>query len=178
MLNQQPRIFTPEESAFAAKHFAQVYSFLAENNLSEDDYYDHAVNGFLKAVQQHHTFADTDDFKRFAAAMMIAECTAYEKSLHRAPTVINFSECYENAYELEEAITDVKNTMNEAISAIAFDETMKSFDATQKRIVDLLLKGYSKMDIATMLRMSVNALFDEICLIQNKATANLLTMAA
>lgn len=178
MLNQQPRIFTPEESAFAAKHFAQVYSFLAENNLSEDDYYDSAVNGFLKAVQQHHIFAGTDDFKLFAAAMMIAECTAHEKSLHKAPTVINFSECHENAYELEEAITDIKNTMNEAISAIAFDETMKSFDATQKRIVNLLLKGYSKMDIATMLRMSVNALFDEISLIQNKATENLLTMAA
>ena len=67
--------------------------------------------------------------------------------------------------------------MNEAISAIAFDETMRSFNATQKRIVNLLLKGYSKMDIATMLRMSVNALFDEISLIQNKATENLLTMA-
>ena len=55
---------------------------------------------------------------------------------------------------------------------------MRSFNATQKRIVNLLLKGYSKMDIATMLRMSVNALFDEISLIQNKATENLLTMAA
>lgn len=178
MLNQQPHIFTPKESEFAEKHFAQVYSFLAENNLTEDDYYDPAVNGFLKAVQQYHISADTADFNRFAAVMMSVECAAHEKSLHRAPTVISFSECYENAYEIEEAITDIKNTMNEAISAIAFDETMRSFNATQKRIVNLLLKGYSKMDIVTMLRMSVNALFDEISLIQNKATENLLTMAA
>jgi len=178
MLKNQPRVLTPEESAFAAKHFTQVYSFLAENNLSEDDYYDPAINGFLKAVQDHHTSAGSGDFKQFAAAMMSAECTAYEEALHRTPTIISFSECYKSSYELEETIADVKNTMDEAISAIAYEETMQSFTATQQRIVNLLLEGYSKMDIAAMLQMSVTALFEEICLIQNKTMASPLMMAA
>ena len=178
MLKNQPHVLTPEESAFAAKHFTQVYDFLAENNLSEDEYYDPAINGFLKAVQEHHTSASSGDFKRFAAAMMSAECTAYEESLHREPTVISFSECYKSAYELEETIADVKNTMDEAISAIDYEETMQSFSATQQRIVHLLLEGYSRMDIAAMLQMSVTALFEEICLIQNKTMASPLMMAA
>lgn len=178
MLKNQPRVLTPEESAFAAKHFTQVYLFLNENNLSEDDYYDPAINGFLKAVQEHLTSAGSGDFKQFAAAMMKAECNAYEESLHRTPTIISFSECYNSANELEDTISDVKNTMDEAISAICLEETMQSFDATQQRIVHLLMEGYSKMDIAAMLQMSVTALFEEICLIQNKTMASPLMMAA
>ena len=65
---QQPRVLTPEESALAAKHFTLIYAFLAENNLSEDDYYDSALGGFLKAVQEHFTTAGSGDFKQFAAA--------------------------------------------------------------------------------------------------------------
>lgn len=178
MLKNQPRVLTPDESAFAAKHFTQVYDFLAENNLSEDEYYDPAVNGFLKAVQEHHTSDGSGDFKQFAAALMSAECTEYEEYLHRVPTVLSFSECYKSAYELEETIADVKNTMEEAISAISLDETIKSFNATQQRIVYLLMEGYTRMDIAAMLQMSVSALFDEIRLIQNKTIASPLMMAA
>lgn len=178
MLKNQPRVLTSEESAFAAKHFTQVYAFLAENNLSEDDYYDSAINGFLKAVQEHITAAGSGDFKQFAASMMSAECTAYEEKLNRTPTVLSFSECYKSAYELEETIADVKSTMDEAISAISLEETMRSFNATQQRIVHLLMEGYSRMDIAAMLQMSVTALFNEICLIQNKTMESPLMMAA
>ena len=178
MLKNQPRVLTPKESAFAAKHFTQVYSFLAENNLSEDDYYDSAINGFLKAVQEYSTSVGFGDFKQFAATMMSAECTAHEESLHRTPTLLSYSECYKSANTLEETIADVKNTVDEAISAIAYDETMQSFSATQQRIVHLLLEGYSRMDIASMLQMSVTALFEEISLIQNKTIASPLMMAA
>ena len=178
MLKNQPRVLTPKESAFAAKHFTQVYSFLAENNLSEDDYYDSALNGFLKAVQEYSTSAGFGNFKQFAYTIMSAECTAHEESLHRTPTLLSYSECYKSANTLEETIADVKNTMDEAISAIAYDETMQSFSATQQRIVHLLLEGYSRMDIASMLQMSVTALFEEISLIQNKTIASPLMMAA
>lgn len=178
MLKQQPRVLTPEESAFAAKHFTQVYAFLAENNLSEDDYYDYAINGFLRAVQEHHTSAGSGDFKHFANALMSEECSAYEESLQTAPIVLSFSDCYKSSHELEETIADAKNTMDDAISAIAYDETMQSFSATQQRIVNLLMEGYSRMDIATMLQMSVTALFDEISLIQQKTMASPLMMAA
>ena len=177
MLKNQPRVLTQEESVFAAEQFGQVYTFLAENSLSEDDYYDSAVNGFLKAVQEHNASADFGDFKQFAAMCMKAECEAYKEKLGKMPTVLSFSECYNSANELEETISDVKNTMDEAISAICLEETMQSFDATQRRIVHLLMKGYSKMDIAAMLQMSVAALFEEICLIQNKTMASPLMMA-
>ena len=177
MLKQQPRILTATESAFAAKHFTQVYSFLNENNLSEDDYYDSAINGFLKAVQKYNTSAAFGDFKEFAEACMKAECAAYKEKLSRTPTVLSISDCYNSANELEDTIADVKNTMDEAISSICLEETMQCFDATQQRIVHLLMDGYSRMDIAAMLHMSVTALFDEIRLIQNKAMASPLMAA-
>ena len=79
---------------------------------------------------------------------------------------------------LEETIADAKNTIDEAIAAIALEETMQSFDAAQRRIVQLLCEGYSKPDIAAMLQMSMAALFEEIRLIQNKTRTSPIMLAA
>lgn len=178
MLKNQPRVLTTEESAFAAKHFTLVYTFLAENNLSEEDYYDCAINGFLRAVQEYPISAGCSDFKHFAKALMEKECSAYEESLETSPIILSLSECCKNSHELEETIADVKSTLENAISAIAYDETMQSFNATQQRIVKLLMAGYSKIDIASMLHMNISALIDEISFIQEKTSSSPLMMAA
>ena len=68
--------------------------------------------------------------------------------------------------------------MEEAILSISLQETMESFDATQQKIIKLLYDGYSQMDIATMLQMSVNAVCEEIRKIQLEMTASPLMMAA
>lgn len=174
----QPHPLSPEESAFAAEHFPQVYAFLSENDLSEDDYYDSAINGFLKAVRQCFNVSDTSDFIQVAKALMSEECTRYNSVLDSEPCIISLCECYESASTLEESIADAKNTMDEAISSIEIERTMQSFTETQQEIVKLLLNGYSKQDIAAMLQMSLYALSNEIGIIQQKTVRSPLMCAA
>lgn len=166
MLKQQPHMLTPQESAFAAEHFGEVYAFLSENSLTDEGYYDCAVNGFLAAVKEHCAY--TGQFKALAASYMSKECSLYESSLQKIPTFVSISEYYNGYYRPEDIIADVKNTMDEAISAIALEETLQSFDSMQKDIVMLLMNGYSKQDVADMLHISFSALIDEIYLIQKR----------
>ena len=94
------------------------------------------------------------------------------------PRIFSFDECYQSAYVLEENIADIKNTMEDAISSIAIEETMQRFTEIQQEIVRLLMGGYSKMDIASMLTLSMNTLSNEICSIQRKTLHSPLMNAA
>jgi RNA polymerase sigma-70 factor (ECF subfamily) len=46
-------VLTSEESDFAALHHKLIYKFLRKNGLSEDEYYDVAVFGYLDAVRDY-----------------------------------------------------------------------------------------------------------------------------
>ena len=173
----QPQILSPEESALAAEQYGQVYSFLAENNLPEDGYYDYALNGFLKAVHQHFR-EPGKDFKEVAWACMSAECSAYEEMQYSLPPVLSFCDSDCSAYTLEETVANAKDTLEEAIMSISLQETMAGFDTLQRKIVKLLYAGYSQMDIASMLQMSIQAVCNEIHYIQKEMTASPLMMAA
>ncbi len=173
----QPQTLSPEESALAAEQFGQVYSFLAENDLPEDGYYDYALNGFLKAVRKHCR-TPGKRFKEVAWACMSAECSVYEEMQYSLPPVLSFCDCDRSAYTLEETVAHAKDTMEEAIQSISLQETMASFNATQRKIVNLLYSGYSQMDIATMLQMSITAVCEEIRKIRLEITASPMMMAA
>lgn len=175
---RQPQCLSTEESAFAAEHFQQVYSFLNENDLPEEIYYDSAINGFLRAVKQCFSSSDTCNFTKVANAIMRRECEQYDVMAESEPLILSFDECYQSAYALEEQIADIKNTMEDAVSSIAIEETMQSFSETQQEIIRLLMGGYSKMDIASMLTLSMNTLCDEICSIQRKTMYSPLMNAA
>lgn len=175
---KQPQRLSPQESAFAAEHFPQVYSFLNENDLPEEIYYDSAVNGFLRAVKQCFSSSGTCSFTKVANALMRRECEQYDVMAESEPLILSFDECHQSAYALEEQIADIKNTMEDAVSSIAIEETMQSFTETQQEIVRLLMGGYSKMDIATMLTLSMNTLCNEICSIQRKTMYSPLMNAA
>ena len=175
---KQPQRLSPQESAFAAEHFQQVYSFLNANDLPEEIYYDSAINGFLTAVKQCFSSSDTCNFTKVANALMRRECEQYDVLAESEPLILSFDECYQSAYALEEQIADIKNTMEDAVSSIAIEETMQSFSETQQEIVRLLMGGYSKMDIASMLTLSMNTLCNEICSIQRKTMYSPLMNAA
>lgn len=175
---RQPQRLSTEESAFAAEHFQQVYSFLNENDLPEEIYYDSAINGFLMAVKQCFSSSDTCNFTKVANALMRRECEQYDVMAESEPRIFSFDEYYQSAYVLEEHIVDIKNTMEDAISSIAIEETMQTFTEIQQEIVRLLMGGYSKMDIASMLTLSMNTLSNEICSIQRKTLHSPLMNAA
>lgn len=175
---RQPQPLSPQESAFAAEQFPLVYAFLNENELSEDVYYDSAINGFLKAVKHKFSSSDTIEFDEIAKAFMSQECEQYDTMSDSEPRILSFNDCYESAHAFEETIADIKNTMEEAISSIAIKETMQSFTRNQREIIRLLMDGYSFLDIASMLALSLNALREEICSIQQKTMYSPLMNAA
>lgn len=62
--------------------------------------------------------------------------------------------------------------------SVSLQETMAGFDELQRKVVKLLYAGYSQMDIASMLQMSIQAVRNEIHYIQQELTATPLMMAA
>lgn len=173
----QPQTLSPEESALAAEQFGQVHAFLEKHNLSEDSYYDYALDGFLKAVRQHFREPEKD-FGQLAWTCMSAECSAYEAMQYSLPPVLSFCESDRSAYTLEETVANARDTLEEAIASLALEETMAGFDEIQRKVVRLLYAGYSQMDIASMLQMSIQAVRDEIHYIQKELTVSPLMMAA
>ena len=174
---QQPQILSPEESALAAEQFGQVYSFLAENDLPEDIYYDYALDGFLKAVRKHFR-EPGKDFKEVAWVCMSEECSAYEKMQYSLPPVLSFCESERSAYTLEETVANARDTLEEAIMSVSIEETMAGFDFIQRQIVRLLYAGYSHMEIAFIMHMSIQSVRNEIHYIQKELTVTPLMMAA
>ena len=172
-----PHILSPEESALAAEQFSQVYAFLAENDLSEDTYYDYALDGFLKAVRQHFR-EPGKNFKEVAWTCMSKECSAYEELQYSLPPVLSFCETDRSAYTLEETVANARDTLEEAIASLALEETMAGFDEIQRRVAKLLYAGYSHMDIAFLMHMSIQSVRNEIYYIQKELTAVPLLMAA
>lgn len=164
------RPLTNQESAFAAENHHYIYSFLCDNDLSEEDYYDVAVFGYLDAVCRHFS-TDNGNFKQTAYAMMLSACNSYDEA--QAVTVSLTQLCT----SIEETIADVKDTAEEAIRAVALEETLNSFSAAEKEIVELLLMEYPKPDIATMLGISMDTLCERIAGIQEKTSAGLLMAA-
>lgn len=173
----QPQILSPEESALAAEQFGQVYAFLAENDLPEDVYYDYALDGFLKAVRQYFR-EPGKNFKEAAWTCMSKECSAYEERQYSLPPVLSFCESDRSAYTLEETVANARDTLEEVIASLALEETMAGFDEVQRRIVKLLYAGYSHMDIAFMMHMSIRSVRDEIYYIQKELRGTPLMMAA
>ena len=169
-MTKQPRPLTNRESAFAAENHHYIYSFLRENNLPEEDYYDVAVFGYLDAVCRHLHTAD-GDFKQTAYAMMLSVCNAFDEAESLSVSLVEFGP------PIEEIIADTKDTAEEVIRAVALEETLAAFDAAEKQIVELLLMEYPKPDIAEMLGISMDALCDRITVIQRKTAASPLMAA-
>ena len=82
---------TPEQVCFAAKNHRLIYRYLKKKHLSKEEYYDVAVFGYLKAVQDYFS---KEDLKQYAFSTlcfryMSREISNYHKSLMRQKRVAN-----------------------------------------------------------------------------------------
>lgn len=177
-MTKQLQVLTSQESAFAAEHHDYIFNFLDSNGLPENDYYDVAVFGYLKAVCRHFREINTPEFKLLADAEMLSACNEFDDELEENPVYSGSSLNIDIGRPIEDVIADVKDTAQDAISAISIEKTLACFDDTEKRIVNLLMMNYPKTDIAGMLDMSVTTLFERISVIQQKTYDTPLMMAA
>lgn len=176
-MKKQPLTLTPEESAFAAEHHSLIYSYLSSKDLSEDEYYDVVVFGFLLGVQNHFRRKDLQQyaFTTLAWQTMDSYYKNHMESLLCPDTqVLSLNECRLGAFKLEETIADTNDFFDETIQEMALEETLKRFEETEQNILRLLMAGYSEKEVCNRLNLNPNELADRVFNIRCKALPLLL----
>lgn len=175
-------VLTARESAFAAEHHELVDRYLKKNNLSEEEFYDVVIFGYLEGVQQYfrQSILTAELFEKLAEQAM--HCS-YEKYMrkeylrNREITVCSLNECRDICYTIEDRIADAKELADQAIRLTQLEDTVRSYSMTEKRIMELLMDGYSKQEIAGKLGIHMEVLSEELAVLRSKLSAGSLIPA-
>ena len=169
---QQPHL-TAEESTFAAEHHQLIYTYLNQNHLPEEEFYDVVVFGYLNGVRKHFRREDLQDYAFATLAWRAMDtCFAnYVRSKHRPKrkaTVLCLQAHAGSGYRLEETIADAKDTAEEAIQSLALEDTLKGFERSDREIIRLLYEGYPGREIIQALGITARELGEHLAQIQEK----------
>ena len=154
---------TVQEAAFAAEHHDLIFRYIAKRGLSEDEYYDVLVFGYLRSVRQYLRNEELRQYSFNCIAWRAMDSSyshylSYKTAAKRNVPALCLYEPYRGADALEEAIADAYDIAEDVAQRISVEETMKAFDATERRIVALLTEGYRFTEIAEMLGIAAKAL--------------------
>lgn len=165
------RPFTKEEQQFAEENHDLVYAFLNEKKLSEDEYYDVVVFGYLRAVQMHKSDRKFFKYKfsTLAWKQMQGELANYYKYLSspkRCATVISLDEPLDGEDGLCIADTiSYDDIMSELREDLLMHELAKRLPAREMRIVKMKVRGDKMHEIAKAEKLTfqeINRLLDGI----------------
>lgn len=165
------RPFTKEEQQFAEENHDLVYAFLNEKKLSEDEYYDVVVFGYLRAVQM---FKNNPRFYKYkfstlAWKQMQGELANYYKYLtnpKRCAAVVSLDEpvdgddglCLEDTLSYDDFMTELKEEL-------LMHELVRHLPQREMRIVKMKVCGCKMHEIAKAERLTfqeINRLLDNI----------------
>ena len=148
------RPFTKEEQQFAEENHDLVYAFLNEKKLSEDEYYDVVVFGYLRAVQE---FCETSKhrkykFSTFAWTRMQEVMNDHYKYLFRAKRnaiVISLDEPIgeDTALRLEDVIS-YDDCLAELKTELLMHELAVHLPEREMRIINMKIRGAKLQEIA------------------------------
>lgn len=165
------RPFTKEEQRFAEENHDLVYAFLNEKSLSEDEYYDVVVFGYLHAVQMHKRDKKFGKYKfsTLAWKQMQGELANYYKyisSPKRCATVISLDEPLDGEDGLCVADTiSYDDIMSELKEELLMHELAKKLSPRAMRIVRMKVRGDKMHEIAKAERLTfqeINRVLDSI----------------
>lgn len=170
---QQPLALTAEESAFAAEHHQLIYTYLNQNHLPEEEFYDVVVFGYLNGVRKHFRRENLRDYA-FATLSWRAMDTCFANYIRakyrpkRNATVLSLQAHADSGYRLEETIADAKDTAEEAIQSLALEDTLKGFERSDREIIRLLYEGYPGREIIQALGLTSKELGEHLAQIKEK----------
>lgn len=168
-----------KEAQIAAEKYYLVYEFLESRGLDCDKYYDAVLDGFLNAVEIYCQDETQVSFKETAFKEMVKACEETLSSAESEDVLLcSLDDCLENGLPIEKAVADTIDVAREAINSVRFEETMQSFNASERRIAELLLAGYTERSIAQMLNMNLLSVFHSIESICNKISGTQIALAA
>ena len=168
-----------KEAELAAEKYYLVHEFLETRNLDCDKYYDAVLDGFLNAVRTFCKSQANLSFKEIAIEEMKSSCIEMLSLVESEDvSLCSLDDCLENGLPIEKAVADTIDVAREAINSIRLEETMQSFNASERRIAELLLAGYTERSIAQMLNMNLLSVFHSIESICNKISSTQIALAA
>ena len=176
---------TPEQVCFAAKNHRLIYKYLKKHHYSKEDYYDVAVFGYLKAVQDYFS---KEDLQRFSFSTICyryisREIFNYHKSLLRQNRVANLL-CIHSGQELpiECRVPYGHSEMMKMESRLLLHELAQQIPAEQMGIVRRYCAGETLREIARENQMKLKqvrqVLYDaytalkQLCYINDKGGKN------
>lgn len=176
---------TPEQVCFAAKNHRLIYKYLKKKHLSKEEYYDVAVFGYLKAVQDYFS---KEELKQYAFSTicwryMSREISNYHKSLMRQKRVANLV-CIHSGQEIpiECRMPYGHSEMMKMESRLLLHELARQIPAEQMGIVRRYCAGETLREIARENQMKLKqvrqVLYDaytalkQLCYINDKGGKN------
>jgi len=165
------RPFTKEEQQFAEENHDLVYAFLNEKKLSEDEYYDVVVFGYLRAVQE---FCGTSKLRKYKFSTLawkrmqhtLMDYYKYVSSPKRNAQVISLDEPIDSEDGLCIADTiSYDDIMSELKEELLMHELAKKLSPREMRIVKMKVRGDKMHTIAKAERLTfqeINRLLDNI----------------
>ena len=133
---------TQKQRKFAAEHHGLVYLFLRQEGLPEDEYYDIAAFGYLRAILRYEANHKLQryDFSTIAWFNMRQSIAAYHRAEARRRQT-------EKRY-LETASLQAANPFEEAEYNILLHELASAAKSRQYQVAEMRLQGYSVTEIA------------------------------
>ena len=162
---------TGEQKHLAELNHDLVYKFLNKNNLSEAEYYDVVIFGYLCAAQEYceNPKLQRYSFSTVAWKQMRQELYKHRKYLERKKrdfSTTSLSEMFSNSDSLH--YEDVLTLENQLMEELRLDLLLHTLAARitkkQMRIIRMRLDGYRMHDIASTEKMTfkdINRMLDD-----------------
>ncbi len=148
-------ILTQEQQAFAADHHNLVYTFLNEHRLPEDDYYDVAIFGYLRAVSNYF---NRSELREYAFSTIAWHCMwsdvfnqfRKQRRLNRNAVTVSLDDIYDDHPVLADVFM-VEDYIIEAMDLSMLREQLSiALPQEQAEVLQLAADGYSLRDIASL----------------------------
>ena len=183
-MKKQHNPLTEQERRFAEEHHSMVFRYLARKGLPESEYYDIVVFGYLNGVQKYCRDEELRQQYSFSTIAWNAMNTCFfnhERDKARPKNraaVLSLHESLDSPFLLEEMISDARDYAEETLSAMRIQETISSFEQTEREIVRLLMEGYAKSEVRRQLGLTAGQMKNLINHIQTKVVSSPLLLAA
>lgn len=153
---------TKEQQKLVEDNHNVIYSFLNKYNLSHDDWYDLAAIGLCKAAKSFKD--DISNFSTYAYKCMFTTVFQEKRKETRLKTIPSYKlDHYDNKFLVNESgetisyletIESKNNTETEALFNIQVQNLIGSVNYIEKKVLSLIMKGYSQQEIASIIGCS------------------------
>lgn len=142
---------TEAESEFAAEHYPTIHRYLHMAGLSENDFYDIAVFGYLRAVRKYLARPELRQYKFSTIAFRAMSCDVYHSLEYRKRKK---RMAHVEQYNEDIHVKDFHDPVAEAYeSVLSFQELSSKLTPIQRRIASLRSEGYCDREIAAICQL-------------------------